>query len=362
MSAAQSRIKQANARWGHIAGRLMPAWGPYAGILLLGALAFMLPRISPSGQVLSLATTTAVFAIAGSGFGFLWGQSGQLTLAHAAVFGLGAYSAAIAAQFFGLGFAAALPIAVLVGLVAGGLVVLPSLRTQGHYFVILTFAIGEVIALLEKRWDSVTGGANGLVVMPGSQQILGLRLADRAEYYALVVVFATAVLLCLCYLMRSRWGTTLRGMRENPDLAASLGVNIALHRSIAFALAGAVAGLAGQLYLYQVKFIAPTLFTSQASIIFLLIVLLGGKTYLLGPTVGAIAYFFLSHSLGLPPVVNQIAFGALLVLMILLVPEGLLSMTSRVLGSRALRGAATKSKPEADAQPVPAPVGSGIRP
>jgi branched-chain amino acid transport system permease protein len=355
MSAAPGRPEQAIAVSGRGAHRPPPAWRPYAGILLLGALAFMLPHMSPSGQVLSLATTTAVFAIAGSGFGFLWGQSGQLTLAHAAVFGLGAYSAAIAAQFFGLGFAAALPIAVLVGLIAGGLVVLPSLRTQGHYFVILTFAVGEVIALLEKRWDSVTGGANGMVVMPGSQQFLGLRLADRADFYALVVVFATGVLLCLCYLMRSRWGTTLRGMRENPELAASLGVNIALHRSVAFAIAGAIAGLAGQLYLYQVKFIAPTLFTSQASIIFLLIVLLGGKAYLLGPTVGAIAYFFLSHLLGLPPVVNQIAFGALLVLMILLAPGGLLSIPRRLIGPLVLLGKTPKGRSGAQADALPAP-------
>ena len=325
-----------------------PQWintiAPYAGILAFGIIAAMLPRFSPTGEVMSLATTVVVWSIAASGFGFLWGQSGQMSLAHAAIFGLGAYTAAICAKFWQLGFVAALPLSIVVGMLAASLIVLPSLRTQGHYFVILTFAIGEVIAVFEKRLDNITGGANGILVSASGQEVFGLRLTNRADFYVLCVGFATVVLLMLMLMMRSRWGTTLRGLRENADLAASLGVNVVKHRLFAFLVSGAVAGLGGQLYLYQVKFIAPMLFTTQASIIFLLVVLLGGKTYLLGPTIGAFVYFFLSHFLGLPPIVNQMVFGAILVVMILLTPDGLPSLFRRVF----------KRRPPADPAPAEA--------
>lgn len=303
---------------------------PCAGVLLVGLLAYLLPQASPSGQVLSLATAALIYAIAGGGLGFLWGQSGQLTLAHAAVFGIGAYAAAVGAKHFGLTFVASLPFSIGIGLVAGALVALPSLRTGGHYFVILTFAIGEVISVFEMRLESLTGGVNGITTLPGAQEFLGLRLAGRADYYSVVTLFATLVFLILCVLMRSRWGIVLRSMRENSDLATSLGVNVALHRIIVFAISGAIAGLAGQLHLYYVKSIAPEVFTSQLSIIFLLVVLIGGKTFLLGPAVGAIVYVFIPEFIGLSPIRSQIAFGVILVVMILTAPGGLLSLIGRL--------------------------------
>ena len=301
---------------------------PYAGLLALGAGVSLLPYAGPSSHVLSLATSAAIFAVAGSGLGFLWGQSGQLSMAHAMVFGLGGYAGAILAKFFGLGFVAALPVSIVVGTVGGGLIALPSLRTRGHYFVILTFAIGEVVAVFLRRLDWLTGGQEGISAQPGQQAVLGLRLANRGEYYTLVVLCGTVVLLALLFVMRSRWGTTLRGIRENPPLAASLGVNVIANRIGAFAISGAIAGLGGQLYLYQVRFIEPGLFTANASIIFLMIALLGGKSYLLGPAVGSVFYFFVSELLGFSPIWNQIAFGALLIVMILAAPNGFLSIVN----------------------------------
>lgn len=304
---------------------------PYLGVIFLGFLVYMLPLMSPSGKVLSLATTGLVFAISSASLGFLWGQCGQLTLAHAAIFGIGGYAAAICAKHFDLGFLYALPFSIGAGLVCGAMVALPSLRTRGPYFLILTFAIGEVISVIEMRLESITGGINGITTLPGTQQFLGLHLSQRADYYCIVVIFATIVFLILCGLMRSRWGVLLRGLRENSDLATSLGANVAKHRIIVFAVSGAIAGLAGQLYVYHVKFIAPELFTSHLSIIFLLVVLLGGKSYLLGPALGSLVYVFMPEFIGLSPILSQIVFGALLILMILTAPGGLLSLINRAI-------------------------------
>lgn len=303
---------------------------PYAGILVLGLLACLLPQAPVSGQIVALATGTLIYAIAGTGLGFLWGQAGQLTLAHASVFGIGAYTAAVAAKHFGLTFVAALPWSISLGALAGLIIALPSLRTSGHYFVILTFAVGEVITVIEMRLDSLTGGVNGITTLPGAQTLLGLRIGGRADFYVITVLFTVAVLLVLRAMMRSRWGVILRSMRENADLARSLGVNIALHRMLAFAVSGAVAGLAGHLHLYYVKSIAPDVFTSHLSIIFLLIVLLGGKFFLLGATLGAFVYVFIPEYIGLSPIRSQIAFGVILIVMILTAPSGLLSLGSRL--------------------------------
>ena len=101
-----------------------------------------------------------------------------------------------------------------VGLVAGALIALPSLRTSGHYFVILTFAIGEVITVFEMRLESLTGGVNGITTLPGAQTLFGLRLGGRADYYVVVVGFAAVVFLVLLAMMRSRWGVILRSMRD----------------------------------------------------------------------------------------------------------------------------------------------------
>ena len=303
----------------------------YSGVAALGLVVALLPLLGPSSHILTLSTSTVIFAVGAAGLGFLWGQSGQLSMAHAAVFGLGGYAAAIGAKLYELTFAQAMPFSILTGLVAGALVALPSLRTQGHYFVILTFAVGEVVVVLMKRLEGLTGGLLGITTQPGRQVVAGLRLVNRAEFYMLAVAVATAVFLFLFAVMRSRWGATLRGIRENPFLAASLGVNVTLHRIIAFAISGAIGGLAGQLYLYQVRFIEPNLFSANLSIVFLMIVLLGGKAHLLGPAIGALFYFFLSELLGLPPVYNQIVFGLLLILMILAAPDGIMSLVRRAL-------------------------------
>ena len=305
------------------------ALAPYLGMLVLFGLAALLPRLELSGQAMSLATGVIIYAIAGAGLGFLWGQAGQLTLAHASVLGIGAYTAAVAAKHYGFTFVESLPLSTGAGLIAGALIALPSLRTSGHYFVILTFAIGEVITVFEMRLESLTGGVNGITTLPGAQTLFGLRLGGRADYYVVVVGFAAVVFLILLAMMRSRWGVILRSMRENPDLATSLGVNIPLHRIMAYAVSGAVAGLAGQLYLYYVKSIAPESFNSNLSIVFLLVVLLGGKSFLLGPVIGALVYLFVPDYLGLSPIRSQIAFGVILIVMILLAPGGLLSIPAR---------------------------------
>lgn len=315
---------------------------PYAGLVALAGVLALYPELGPTGRNLSLATSALVFAIAASGLGFLWGQAGQLTAAHAATVGVGAYTAALLADQHGMGFGASLGLAVAAGAVAGLVVALPALRTGGSYFVILTFAIGQVAVSAATRLDSLTGGLSGVTVIAGQQEVLGLRLGDRSDFFRGTVLLFLLSLSLLLFLRRSRWGTTLRGIRENADLARSLGTNVTLHRTAAFMVGGAVAGLAGQLYVYNVRFIQPQSFGFNLAIFFVLMVLLGGRTYLLGPTVGAFVYVFLPEGIFLSPVRSQMVLGLILVALVLVLPDGLLSLGVRIRTWWQRRGAAQR--------------------
>lgn len=297
------------------------------GVFLLAVAAATFLRLP--AQTISLATSISVFAIAATGLGLLWGLAGQVSLAQGALLGVGAYVAAALARFSGWDFTAALPLAALSGLIAGFVIGLPSLRVGGHYFVILTFAIGVLLVTLGYRLKEFTGGITGVTVLP-SGTFLGLELSNRVSYLVVVLCIATVVLLIALCVSRSGWGQTLRATRDNQDLATSLGVNVPLHRLTAFTLAGGFAGVAGQLYLYEFSYIAPNLFDATLSINLLLMVLVGGRRYLLGPTVGAILYFTLPELIGLPPLGSQIAFGLMLAVVIVLVPTGLLGVGARL--------------------------------
>jgi branched-chain amino acid transport system permease protein len=205
--------------------------------------------------------------------------------------------------------------------------------------VILTFAVGQVIISTIRQWTPVTGGVNGIAVPMGRRTLLWLRVSDTIEFYALCVICLIAVLFALLAIRRSRWGLTLQSVRENPTLARSLGVNVARRRVEASAVLGAIAGVAGSLYLSEFRAIDPTQFGTSMSVYFLLAVLLGGRKYLLGPVIGAFVYIFLPEAFTFSPARSQIAFGVVLIATILLLPDGLLSVVARVRGLRRSTGA-----------------------
>jgi len=308
-------------------------------VLALG----IVPFIGVNNRTLNLATTAIILGTAASGLGFMWGQSGQTTIAHASVMGVGAYTAGLVFMRLQVGFGLALILAIVAGGLVSGLISSLSVRVSGHYFVILTFAVAMVITAVERRWEDVTGGVNGMTVLPGDESFLGLRLADRMQFYLLCAIVLTLTLIALQSLTYARWGTTLRGARENRHLAWSLGANVVSNNVRVGVVAGLVAGAAGCMYVFHFRAIEPGQFSVNASIFFILMVLLGGRGYLLGPVLGAIVYTFLPETLFFSPILSQIALGAILIIIILLLPSGLLSLGARIRDHRRAKSAAQAS-------------------
>lgn len=274
--------------------------------------------------MLSLAITAGINIVALYGLSVLFGQTGILSMGHAALVGVGAYAAAILARDLGLGFWLALPAGGILAAVAAAIIGVPSLRVSGHHFVIMTFAFGQLLTIILTNGGDFTGAATGLdLQLPVS--FLGRDASDLVPYYLIVVVFVAISALASWAIINSSYGRTLRAVRENEKLAASLGINVGFHKIGAFIISGAYAGVSGVLLAYFFRHISPTQFASFPSIYLALMVMIGGARLLLGPIAGGILVSFLPEILNLDPVESRILYGVCLIAVILLLPNGLIA-------------------------------------
>ena len=303
----------------------------------LVVLMVLFPTIINSSRFLDVAITYGIFAIALYGLGFLYGQTNYLSIAHSALMGVGAYTAAILFIQLGFGFWAVLPLAALLAMVAALLLGYPALRVSGYHFVIVTFAACELFVLATRNLGGaearkgLTGGAQGLDITEPVGQIFGQSFDINLElepFYYLVIAFLFAAMIVSQVLVSSPLGRTFRAIRENEPLARSVGIRANWYKILAFGISGIFAGVAGALFAYKLRHIAPDLFNSFEGVELALMVLLGGSRRLMGPVIGAIIVGFLPDFLdvigiGLTPFQRQIVFGAMLIAVIILLPHGL---------------------------------------
>lgn len=311
-----------------------------AVLAALAAVLVVIPLLSPGYRFLSIATSTGISAIALYGLAILFGQAGIMSVGHSALMGIGAYAGAIVARDFGIGFWLGLPISAVLAALVAGLVGLPSLRVGGHHFVIITFAFCGLLTIVLTNGGTFTGSATGLD-LPPIPPIFGINFNSLHNTYLLVGFFVLTSLVVTHLIMVSSYGRTLRSIRENEKLAASVGINTRRHKIVAFMVSGAFGGVAGILQAYFLVHISPDLFGAFPSVYLALMVMLGGPRTLLGPLIGAVIVNFLPEVLRLDPVDSRIAYGVGLILVIMLLPGGVsgglygLYRVARRLGTRA---------------------------
>ena len=308
--------------------------------LIVLALLAVMPALGPSNRMLSLAISAGINIVALYGLSVLFGQTGILSMGHAALVGVGAYAAAILARDTGIGFWVALPVGGIFAAIAAAIIGIPSLRVSGHHFVIMTFAFGQLLTIVLTNGGDYTGAATGLdLQLPVN--VFGARADDLLPYYFIVLAFVTLSAIASWAIINSPYGRTLRAIRENEKLAASLGINIGRHKIGAFVVSGVFAGVSGVLLAYFLRHISPTQFASFPSIYLALMVMIGGARLLLGPIAGGILVSFLPEVLNLDPVESRILYGVCLIAVILLLPNGLIAGV--IDGwQRLLRGSARK--------------------
>ena len=308
------------------APRRLPTAERVIAIIGLGIFILLLPEFTTSRH-LFLATVTGTTAIAVYGLAIIFGQAGILSLAHAGLWAIGAYTGAIFFREFGWSYWAVLPLSIVFSSIAAALLAYPALRIRGHFFLIATFGFGELVRIvLENGGGFESGRRLGLIVQGGMPDFFGIGLQSANSIYYVTVAYLVIAILAVYLIRRSDFGATMRAVRENEDLAESIGIRIARTKILAFTMSGAFTGVAGVHYAFLLKHIEPSLFGAQDGIELALMVLLGGAVPLLGPLLGASVVLFVPE---LPFVDNpnfvQIAYGLALILLILLLPRGLVS-------------------------------------
>jgi branched-chain amino acid transport system permease protein len=280
------------------------------------ALFALLPALGDEYDLV-LATDVLVFALFAASLQFMLGVGGLASFGHAAYFGLGAYAAALAARH-GLRMEATLALgpaaAALGALVFGWFCV----RLSGVYLAMLTLAFAQIVWSIAFQWDSVTGGSNGLVgVWPPAW------LAGKQAYFHFVLAVAALALIALAWIAHTPFGYALRAGRDSALRAEASGIDVRATRWMAFALAGAFAGLAGAVYAFSKGSISPETLAIPRSVDALVMVLLGGLNALAGPLLGAAAFIGLQDWLARATEYWRAGLGAAILLLVLVFPMGI---------------------------------------
>ena len=300
------------------------------GIVLAVAAALAFPQLGLKNYYLHIAVLSLLHILLALGLNLIAGYAGQLSLAHAAFFGIGAYTTALLTLNQHWSFWLAAPIgAVVAGLVAVA-IGLPTLRLKGPYFVISSMGFGEIVRLIFLNWQSVTRGPNGLPGIPAPDPInLGfvkLTFESRMESYYLILFVLFSVLILYYNLVNSRIGRALRAIRNDYIAAQVMGIHIAFYRILAFAGGAALAGLTGALYSGYIRFISPDTFTSGESINILIMMVIGGMGTIVGPIIGAVAITYLLETMRVFAEYRLVIYGLLMFVVILYMPQGVAGM------------------------------------
>jgi branched-chain amino acid transport system permease protein len=286
------------------------------------------------GYPLHLLIVSAIFTILASGLSLIVGHAGLLSLGHAAFFGIGAYTSALLYLSFGIpmwgGLVAAAMLSALAAFLVGGLV----LRVRGNRFIITTVAFAEIMRLVAVNWVDLTRGQMGIAGIRApvvDVPLLGaIDFSSKINFYFVAVAFATLCVATVSRIVRSPIGWGLAALRENERLGESLGVSAFRHAMLAFVVGGFFAGIAGALNAHYMSFVSPDVFFFSYTTTILVMVVIGGKTSIAGPVIGAIIFTILPEVLRIADQFRLVFLGAVLLCSILVFPKGLVQLWQRL--------------------------------
>jgi ABC-type branched-subunit amino acid transport system ATPase component/ABC-type branched-subunit amino acid transport system permease subunit len=279
-----------------------------AGVVALA----LLPLVVTSSYYLPLITTIMIYAIVVLGLDIVFGYTGEVSIGHAALFGVGAYTAGLLSMHFGLGFWWALPTAIIVTALFGALLALPALKVTGPYLAMVTLAFGTIVVTLINEMTEVplwfghfnlTNGPLGielrtpLFIDVRDYVDMSLKRLKEIQYYYISAIALVITVLVINRVIASHYGRAFEALRDSPIASDCMGVSVYKHKVLAFVISAGFAGLAGVLYAYFRQYIAPEAFGFNLSIEFLLAVAMGGRKSRLGPIIGAAIIVFLPNVL-----------------------------------------------------------------
>jgi branched-chain amino acid transport system permease protein len=324
-------------------------YGRAIAIALFLAAAVVVPVVVRSPYHLSIITFIGIYAIIAIGLCLLMGYAGQISLGHAAFFGLGAYTSALLSTRLGWSPWIGLPAAVALTTIVAYVVGVPTLRLKGHYLAMATLGFGMIVHIVFREYLSLTGGHAGVTGIPGLP-FRGKEIGG-ATYCGLVWLIVVAVLVFSDNVARSRIGRALRAVHGHDIAASTVGVDIARCKVQVFVLSAAYAAIAGFLYAHFMKFISPQPFDFKFSVELVVMVVLGGAGSVWGGVGGATLVTVLREGLleagqrlQRSGEYDSIVFGLILVVIMIFMPAGGAGEIMRRLQTRRLRRIAEGSR------------------
>jgi ABC-type branched-subunit amino acid transport system ATPase component/ABC-type branched-subunit amino acid transport system permease subunit len=298
-------------------------WGAWLVLLAAG----LTMAATLNGYYVYVLANVALLAIVGIGMNVLLGLAGQVSFGHVGFYAIGAYAVAVLTSKAGLSFWLAWPIGVLLAGAVGLLLAVPALRVKGPYLAMVTIAFGFIVEHGAVEWRGLTGGQNGIMGI-GAPAVWGFPAGERGVA-ALAVVACALLVLLYAWLDRSAWGAALRAVRDSEVASESIAIAPVRVKALAFALSAALAGLAGGLFAPLSGFVTPQTFGMLQSILFVLVVMVGGAGAVAGPLIGAVVVGLLPEVLAGLEDWRLLFFGVLLLVVLWAAPLGVAGLFAR---------------------------------
>ena len=319
----------------------MNAMNQSAALKLIASLALLaLPFLVQSDFILTMFVFTFILGMLAVSFNLIFGYTGQLSMFHAAAFGMSAYITHISMTELGVSFWAGVLISAGLTLVVSTMIgaICFRYKLKEFYFAIVTLAFAEISRLIVLNWTSVTNGSLGIALSEKPMLWLPFREAipvqgPRMWYFVSLAGVALTVLVC-SRVVNSWMGRCFQAIRLNDELASTLGINVFRYKLLSFAIGNVIAAVSGALYAYYIGFVEPDYISIGQSLAIISMVLLGGRDSIIGPVIGAFVLTALPHIIHFSAEVRVMVYGLILIFTILLMPGGIVGAFSRKLGLR----------------------------
>ncbi|WP_454719746.1 MULTISPECIES: branched-chain amino acid ABC transporter ATP-binding protein/permease [Cupriavidus] len=298
------------------------------GALALALVAAGAAALLVNGYFVFVIAGVAMLAICGVGLNLLLGLTGQVSFGHVGFYAIGAYAVAILTGQAGWSFWPAWLAGALLAALTGALLALPALRVKGPGLAMVTIAFGFIVEHGAVEWRALTGGQNGLMGI-AQPALPGVDGGERALALIALAVLALA-LAAYARIARGPWGAAMRAVRDSETAAASVGIDPLVVKTVAFALSAALAGLAGGLFAPLQGMVTPGMFSFLQSILFVLVVMIGGAGTVAGPVLGAVVVGVLPELLSSLENLRLLFFGGLLLLVLWVAPGGMAGLLARL--------------------------------